>query len=155
MTYAKGTEVAVEKTEAEIKATIRKYGATAFGSFEEPGFASVAFRMNDRNVMFKLPLPRQDDERFLRDGRNSVRSPEKRFEAWEQSCRERWRALLLCIKAKLESVEAGIETFEDAFLAHIQMGDGLTVSQHVRPWIAKAYTEGGVPPLLPPPRSVN
>jgi hypothetical protein len=40
--------------------------------------------------------------------------------------------LLLANKAKLSSVEDGIETFEDAFLAHIVMPDGTTVSQHVR-----------------------
>jgi hypothetical protein len=34
MTYAKGTEVAVDKTEAEIKSTLRRYGATSFASFE-------------------------------------------------------------------------------------------------------------------------
>ncbi len=72
--------------------------------------------------------------------------------AWEQACRSRWRALFLCIKAKLESIESGIETFEDAFLAHIQMPDGHTVAEHVRPRIAAAYETGTMQPLLPAPK---
>lgn len=66
--------------------------------------------------------------------------------------RSRWRALFLCIKAKLESIESGIETFEDAFLAHIQMPDGQSVSDHVRPRIASAYETGSMQPLLPAPK---
>ncbi len=155
MAYAKGTEVAVEKTISEIRTVIHRYGATAFGNMEGAGLAMVVFEMKDRRISFKLPLPRLDDERFEKDGRGSVRSPEKRYQAWEQACRERWRALLLCIKAKLESVEAGIEAFEDAFLAHIQMPDGMTVSEHVRPRIKAAYDTGNMQPLLPAPGSIN
>lgn len=155
MAYAKGTEVAVEKTVAEIRSVIQRYGATAFGNFEGAGMAMVVFEMKDRRVSFKLPLPRMDEERFDKDGRGTTRTPEKRYLAWEQVCRERWRALLLCIKAKLESVEAGIESFEDAFLAHIQMPDGMTVAEHVRPRIAAAYETQTMQPLLPGPGSIN
>ncbi|WP_210386043.1 hypothetical protein [Phyllobacterium sp. SYP-B3895] len=81
-----------------------------------------------------------------------ARTKDQQLQAWEQACRSRWRALLLSIKAKLESVEAGIETFEDAFLAHIQMPDGLSVSEHVRPRIATAYETNSMQPLLPGPR---
>jgi hypothetical protein len=55
--------------------------------------------------------------------------------------REKWRAQLLCIKAKLVSVDSGIETFEDAFMAHVVMPDGQTVADHVRPRIASSYKE--------------
>lgn len=155
MAYAKGTEVSVDKTISEIRSAIHRYGATAFGNMEGAGMAMIVFEMKDRRISFKLPLPRIDEERFDKDGRGSTRSPEKRYAVWEQACRERWRALLLCIKAKLESVEAGIEAFEDAFLAHIQMPDGMTVSEHVRPRIAKAYETGDMQPLLPAPGGVH
>lgn len=151
MAYAKDTSVSVEKTEAEIKATLRRYGADSFGSFEEKGTAIIAFHMQERRIVFRLPLPLVDDSAFLYDGRRQLRSIEKRREAWEQACRSRWRALLLCIKAKLESVASGIESFEDAFLAHIQMPDGRTVGEHTRPAIAHAYTTQTMRPLLPAP----
>src|SRR6185312_13292701 len=156
MAYAKDTSVAVAKSEAEIKAVIRRYGATSFASFETALSAMIAFEMQGRRVVFKLPLPDRQSKQFSETPSGKwARSVKQADDAFEQACRSRWRALLLCIKAKLESVEAGIETFEDAFLAHIQMPDGLTVSEHVRPRIAQAYETGNMQPLLPAPKTLQ
>ncbi|MBB3144882.1 hypothetical protein FHS21_001283 [Phyllobacterium trifolii] len=156
MAYAKDTTVPVAKTEGEIKAIIRKYGASSFASFESADQAVIAFEKDGRRIVLKMPLPDKQSRAFTHAtfGVRGVqrRSPESQGKAWEQACRSRWRALFLCIKAKLESVEAGIETFEDAFLAHVQMPDGQTVSEHVRPRIATAYETGSMQPLLPGPR---
>jgi hypothetical protein len=153
VTYAQTTSVSVEKTEAGIKSTLRRYGATSFGSFESGTHAMIAFEMEKRRIVFKLPLPSRTDRKFTHVRRGNAgyetqRTAEGALAAWEQACRARWRSLLLCIKAKLESVEAGIETFEDAFLAHIQMPDGQTVGEHIKPRIAQAYQSGSMPPLL-------
>lgn len=152
MAYAKDTNVSVSKTEAEIKAVIRRYGATTFASFETTLAAMISFEMKDRRVLFKLPLPDKNAKEFKQTPTGRwARSEAQAFAAWEQACRSRWRALFLCIKAKLESVEAGIETFDDAFLAHIQMPDGLTVGEHVKPNVALAYERQTMQPLLPAP----
>jgi hypothetical protein len=66
----------------------------------------------------------------------------------EQACRQRWRALALAIKAKLEAVEAGITSFEDEFMAHIVLPDGSTFGRWARPQIAKVYEENTMPSLL-------
>lgn len=157
MAYAKGTAVSAGQSENEIKATLRRYGATSFASFESETHAMVAFEIEGRRIIFKLPLPDRTDREFTHRRVNASsfapRAPADVLRVWSQACNERWRALLLCIKAKLESVESGIETFEDAFLAHIQLPDGHTVSEHVRPGIATAYKTGNMPPLLPGPSS--
>ena len=153
MAYATNTTVSVAKTEGEIKDMLLRHGATATAFAQDQERALVMFHMNERHITFRLPLPRLDDKAFARDGRNNLRTPEARLKLWEQACRSRWRGLLLCIKAKLESVESRIETFEDAFLAHIQMPDGLTVGDHTRPRIADAYAGNPMQPLLPPPPS--
>jgi hypothetical protein len=151
MAYAQKTEVPVVKTEAEIKAMLKKHGATSTAFAESEDRAVIMFHMYDRHITFRLPLPARNGREFMNDGRGNPRSDVKRYEAWEQACRSRWRGLLLCIKAKLESVETGIETFEDAFLAHIQMPDGMTVGEHTRPLIAATYAGHPMQPLLPPP----
>ena len=116
--------------------------------------AVIAFEMKDRKIMFRLPLPSKQEKRFTHTpGRNLPRSTQEAFREWEQACRSRWRALALAIKAKLEAVAIGITTFEDEFLSHIVLADGLTVGQHVRPRIAEAYSSGSVTPLLPGPRT--
>ena len=68
--------------------------------------------------------------------------------AWEQACRQRWRALSLSIKAKLESVESGIEEFESVFMAQVVTPNGKTLEEEVRPVIAQAYETGKMPTLL-------
>ncbi|MCQ8781707.1 hypothetical protein [Mangrovibrevibacter kandeliae] len=152
MAYAKETTVSVEKTEAEIKALLRRYGATAMMAGEQPGQAMIAFEMKDRRIVFRLPLPDRDAKEFRLDGRGAARTADRRLAAWEQACRSRWRALLLCIKAKLESVESGIESFEQAFMPHIMLPDGSTVSEQVLPRIAESYRDNKMQPLLPAPK---
>lgn len=131
MAYASRTEVPVERSRNEIERTLKNYGANRFAYFTEPGKAIVVFEAKDRRLRFDVPLPEKGSE---------------------QQFRSKWRALLLCIKAKLESVASGIETFEEAFLAHVVLADGATVYQHTRERIEIAYKGGEVPPLLPPPR---
>lgn len=153
MTYAADTSVTVEKSEAEIKRMILRYGAGAFMAGQTRTLATVAFEMKDRRITFRMPLPDRQSRQFTETPSGKwLRSKEEAEKAWEQACRSKWRALHLTIKAKLESVESGIETFEDAFLAHIQMPDGLTVAEHVKPAIAAAYEGGSMQPLLPSPK---
>ncbi|MGS1095823.1 hypothetical protein ACVCNR_14695 [Aquamicrobium terrae] len=152
MAYAATTNVAVSKTKGEIDGLLRKHKAAGFGIFEEATRAMLVFEMAGRRIVFHLPLPNQMDKRFIMTERGKTRTVDSAMAAWEQACRSRWRALFLCIKAKLESIESGIESFEDAFLAHIQMPDGHSVSEHVRPRIAQAYESGSMLPLLPAPK---
>jgi hypothetical protein len=148
--FAQDTTVSVEKSRSEIEAMLTRYGATSLMSGSNQIESVVGFEMKDRKIMFRLPLP--DRKRFTKDGRGTLRPADKIAQAWEQACRSSWRALALSVKAKLEAVEIGITTFEDEFLAHIVMPDGMTVSQHVRPRIASAYESGQVVPLLPGPK---
>lgn len=150
MTYARGTEVPIERSRAEIEKTLQRYGASHFAYMTEPTRAVIAFVADDRRIRFDLPLPSRDQ--FVLTAQRKQRTPPQIESARDQACRERWRALGLCIKAKLESVEAGIESFEDAFLAHVVLPDGQTVAEHTRPRIAQAYQTGTTQPLLPAPR---
>lgn len=158
--YAEGTEVSVEKSRAEIEGLIIRYGATHTAFMSAPDRAVICFEAKGRRIMFELPLPNKADEKFthVKLGRAtyaSRRSDEGAHAAWEKACRQRWRALALVIKAKLEAVESGITAFEDEFLAHIVMPDGQTVASHVRPRIAAAYESNSMQPLLPAPSKLQ
>ena len=153
--FAENTDVSVEKSRSEIERLIIRYGATSTAFVNGPGRAMIMFEANHRRISFDLPLPDITEKRFEKDGRGHIRGPEKRHEAWEQACRQKWRALALVIKAKLEAVASGITTFEDEFLAHIVMPDGKTVAHHVKPTIAASYAAGHMVPLLPPPTKSN
>lgn len=147
--YAKGTSVPAAKTELEIKELLRTKGATRLGIAEEPGRAVVMFELADRRVQFTMPLPARDEQRFTRDRFHRPRPASAAQASWEQACREKWRALLMTIKAKFVSVEDRVETFEEAFLAHIATPGGGTFGQQALPALAEAYRTGKLPPLLP------
>jgi hypothetical protein len=134
-TYAEGTDVPVERSRAEIEKTLERYGADRFMWFTEPNRAVLIFEADKRRIRFDLPVP---------DGQDDAANRRRR---------ERWRALLLCIKARLQSVQTGIETFEEAFLSHVVMPDGRTVGDHALPRIASAYGSGEIQPLLPAPQN--
>jgi hypothetical protein len=146
--YAADTSVTVSASKAEIERIVERYGASGFMSGWNAERAMIAFAMQGRQVRFSLPMPDRTDKRFTHSSRGP-RSPETAAKEWEQACRQRWRALALVIKAKLEAVECGISVFEDEFMANIVLPDGRTVSEEVRPRIAAAYETGNMQPLLP------
>lgn len=153
-TYAKTTTVTVESSRAEIERTLVRYGATHFAYGWNPDAAMVEFAAQGRRVRFILPMPDQADPQFTTFRRSKYGPAESRTGAaahklWDQACRQRWRALALVIKAKLEAVEAGIAEFEDEFLANIVLPDGSTAGAWLRPQIAEAYDTGRMPPMLP------
>ena len=152
--FAAKTTTTVAKSKADIEATLERYGADQFITGWKDNEAVIAFRMQNRHVKFRLPLPAKDDEeithyRHSTSGNLVERASSTAEKMYEQACRSRWRALLLVIKAKLEAVETGITIFDDEFLAHIVMPDGLTVAEHVQPSIERAYETGNMPPLIP------
>lgn len=147
--FATQTTVSSERSRAEIESILRRYGATSFAYVSEPERAIIAFQANGRRVKFTLPMPDPTSRAFTHtQGRHSPRSAQQAHQAWEQACRQRWRALVLCVKAKLEAVESGITTFESEFMAHIMLPDGRTVGEHATPMIERAYATGSTPPML-------
>jgi len=148
MAYAEKTSVSTEKSRAEIERTLLRYGADQFMYGWDQEKAIVGFRMSGRQIKFLLPMP--DKDKFKRTEKNrQLRTLEQQHKAWEQACRQKWRALSLVIKAKLEAVEAGIAIFEDEFMANIVLPNGSTVSDFMLPQIAAAYDSGTMPKLLP------
>ena len=147
--FAADTSVSVERSRADIERALANYGATRFvySTDTEKGLAIVGFAAKDRHVRFTLKLPKLDAFRYT-ETRRVRRSEADTRKAWEQAQRQRWRALLLVIKAKLEAVECNISTFEQEFLANIVLPDGSTVGDWAAPQLVAAYSTGHMPPLL-------
>ena len=125
--YAEETKVPVERSVAEIGKTLKRYGASWFLHGYDEDRGQVSFKMANRIVMIKFVLPE---------------SPQK--------LRQRYRALLLAVKSKLECVESGIETFEEAFLAHLVLPGGKTVGERfVKEYLELMDSGRPLPRLLP------
>lgn len=148
--FAENTSVSVEKSRAEIEDILMRYGADGFSYATMNGIVQIEFLASERRVRFVLDLPRRDEKRFTHTpSRGNARTDAQAFAAWEQACRQSWRALALVIKAKLEAVESGISEFEEEFLAHVVLPNGQTVGQWMRPQVEIAYATGNMPEFLP------
>lgn len=124
--YAEQTKVPVSRSREELERVLTKYGASAFGYGWDNGRAVVSFRAQGRYIRFAMEIPMKAQEE-----------------------RQRWRALVLVVKAKLEAVESGITSFEEAFMAHVVLPDGQTVSEWLAPQLEEAYETAEMPSLLP------
>lgn len=148
MAYAENTTVPVAKTRGEIEALLAKFKCTQFvigsDSDSELRRAMVQFKAHNRLIRFTVALPDPTSKEVTQQpGRSWKRRTTAQVQtAIEQIERQRWRALMLVIKAKLESVESKIATFEEEFLAHIIMPNGQTVSELVLPHVAESYRTG-------------
>jgi hypothetical protein len=141
--YAKDTDVPPERSRGEIERTLERYGASAFGYGWTERDAAIQFRIGGRYVKIVVPLPDPDETAFNAAGARMAASQARG--AQEKAIRQRWRALLLFVKASLEAVECGIASFEDVFMAHIVLPDGSTLRETLGPQIEQAYETGRMP----------
>jgi glycogen debranching enzyme len=148
--YAANTDVSSDRSRAEIERTLSRYGAQQFMYGYDQTRAIVGFQINSRQIRFVLPLPDRNDREFTHTpARNQKRTTTQHEAAYEQAVRQKWRALSLVIKAKLEAVDSGIVTFDAEFLPHIVLPNGQTVADEVVPAMQQAYETNRMPVLLP------
>ena len=118
-TYAKGTKVPVGRSRDELEHVLEKVGADAIGFMRDATTAQVAFRIEGRHYVLKLA---------------TAENP--------QTERERWRQLLLLVKAKMVAIATGITTPEAEFLAHAMLSTGETLGEHLRDHPEQLTTSG-------------
>lgn len=127
MPYAETTKVPVSQSIAEIQSLVKKMGGSKITTMDDEDEYAIAFVMEDRQIRFMVNFePNTTDQR-----RRSL-----------------FRALGLVIKAKFESIESGVETFEQAFLANVVTANGSTVYDRVKDDIALEYESHSVRPLM-------
>ncbi len=155
--FAADTDVPAERSRAEVERTLQRYGADQFMYGWKPGGAQLGFKLGGRFIRMAIPLPDRKAREFMvkvvKVNQTSSREvpipPEEGDRIHEQATRQRWRAVALVIKAKLEAVESGISTVEHEFLAQTILPDGKTVAEFLEPQVVEAYRSGKMPTMLP------
>lgn len=147
--FANETTVSASRSRAEIEQLVFKYAGrdTNFSYGQIAGQAAIMFVAYGRRVKFTIPLPTEEEGKVAARRKGSSLEPTKeRIEAWrDKEERRRWRALLLIIKAKLESVESKASTFDEEFLSRIiPDGGDKTIYERI------TSTAGELRKLLPP-----
>lgn len=145
--FAENTKVPVIQSRGEIERLLSRHRCQKFstGVDNEKHRAFVQFQAHDRIVRFEIALPDPNDKAYKIHRKGWVLSAAGIQQRVEQAERQCWRALLLVIKAKLESVENNIATFEEEFLAHILLPNQQTVGQFILPVVKMAYDTGQMP----------
>lgn len=155
-TYAAGTKVSVARTIQEIERLLVQQGAKqrVIAHDDEASCAMVIFTIAPstcpeglRQVRVGVPLPRLSEQAAPRNVPQGHRE-QGRQRAWEQACRERWRGLLLLLKAKFTAIHMGVSSIEREFLADIALPDGRTVHAALSEGLRDAYRSGTMPALL-------
>jgi hypothetical protein len=135
--YAEGTSVSVEKTRAELDTLLTRSGAVSVGiaTDGERNVAILAFVMKGARFRIEVPLPKRSDF-----GSN--------LSKFEQRTRERWRQLLLMLKAKLEVVRIGLSSVEREFMADMVLPNGNTVHHELADAIRRGLGSGESAPRM-------
>jgi hypothetical protein len=114
------TAVSVEKSMGELRAMLRKHGCEDFHMGQRGDRAELGFRHHTLRVRMRVPIvPMTEPE-----AREYASARRKGFEAvWRErdaaAERQVWRVLFWLLKTRMEAVEAGVETFTEAFLPHL------------------------------------
>ena len=161
MAYAVGTSVSLMNSLAELEKVVRKAGFHGFMQGVADDRIVVAFSSAEgRQVRFIVPLMEMGDDLLahMREVSRAygTRLPKSHSDAFDQHRRQIGRALVLTVKAKIECIEAGIETFDDAFMSQLALPDGRTVGGMVKQEMKQLYAGGQAPPrLLPAPETAD
>lgn len=145
--YAKGTEVPVDRTRAELERLLAAHGATGFGYGWDSGRHRVVFRIADRMIRLEISGPERTE--FVKTPTGRSRTAQQITEQVAAETRRRWRSLLLVTRARFVAVEDGVQTLQDAFMADVVLPDGQTVSEWLHPQLDTAYATAEMPALLP------
>lgn len=139
------TEVAVYKSREGIDKLLRQIGVTAMqwaeGDHpEQPDKLLVALR-------FIRPEPTPAGTVPL-GVRIMIAVPKAKTEkAQDQLLRQYHRVLHFYLKSQVEAVQFGLVQFTEAFLPHLETGNGLTVYQQIAPQYLQAVVQGDIRPL--------
>ena len=137
--FAATTSVPIDRSQSEIQRTLTKYGATEFMFGQGVDFYFVAFQFKQRAIKIRIDAPPRT---IKRDSWSKEMVANPKF---DQLLKQKFRCLLLIIKAKLEAVESGIVTVEQEFMPYLVMADGRAAWEHSLPMIQAAYAEGRLP----------
>jgi hypothetical protein len=161
--YASGTTVSAEKSRLELEGLLAKHGATQRAVFTDDarGIVAIAFVIADHKYRLDVPLPNRSDYSRPKKWPHGWQSWSlARREQWAegqcaQAQRERWRAVVLACKAKLELVRLGVSTIEREFLADLVLPDGKTASETLGEYMRGILANGYRAPLALPPAGIG
>lgn len=157
-TAYKDTSVPAVQSQQDTKRLLVKYGCSAVSTAEDLTQGTITLRFarlmqdTEKPVIVRLTARLPDLPKIRTTYRDHSSPERKERERREKAERQAWRALYYAVKSRMESIVFGIETFEEAFLSHVEVigrqGEKFTVGEWALPRLAQgqlkltASTEG-------------
>ena len=154
--FAAETVVPIERSQAEVRAILNAHGCTKYAAIDD-GPRSLIRAVLTREggsiaLQFVVTAPDPKDaiiQKIRVGSRGSRYRPSVQIPgAVLQETRRRWRCLVILLKSKFASVDSGIATFQEEFLANIMLPGGGTVGDWASREIGPAIAEGRMPTSL-------
>lgn len=151
------TTVPVERSQGEIRKLLTDYGASRFAFGEETDgagvrWAVISFTHTSHTVRMRVPHKPIDEVPLRKKAQRARTQTLDDFlaAAIEQEAKRIWRVIAWNLKARLVAVEEGVETFVEAFLAHLlNQQTGRTVYEELVE-DGRVELTGPLLPALPP-----
>ncbi len=155
MSAYSSTSVSVASSQDSIRTLLRRFDADGFSFREQAAnvdgadtrVVAMEFTHNGHFIRMLVALkPPDENEIAAKTRRARTKTYEViRDEGYAQEERRIWRVLFHGLKARLVAVEEKVETFEQAFLAHlVDPATNRTLYETMRPAIdAGAFLTGG------------
>lgn len=152
------TAVSIEKSQGEIRKLLYQHGARNF-SFSETevdgvSWAAVDFIHQEQRVRMRVPLKALDQRLISQKAQRAQTRTRDDIvrDLLDQEGKRIWRVIFHGLKARLVSVEEGVETFEEAFLAHlVDPMSGLTMWEAMKTAVESGALKVGGPGVMGAP----
>jgi hypothetical protein len=132
------TSVPVSRSQEEVRALLQRHGASSFSfgeaTIEDRVWVGVEFVAREQMIRLRVPLKVPDEETVGAKARRArtKTAGEIRAEVNEQEARRVWRVIAHNIKARMVAVEEGVESFTEAFMAHLVVPEtNRTIYEHM------------------------
>lgn len=139
---AGNTAATVGKSKQELEQVLQRYGVQHFAYASQPGAIAIAFQHSGDKYRIVLPMLTADTPDLATTEAGKRRTAAAVQQLLDKAERQRWRALLLKVKADLELAHLTGQPIRTAFAAHLVLHNDETVTERLE-------TDRGAPPPLP------
>jgi hypothetical protein len=139
-----GTEVAVHKSQEQIRKLIMSHKGASFMALSERenGINSL---LNQEGFQAQVVI---EGKIYLVRVMAQLKPPKRKLTAiqtvdfYEKESRRIWRVLFYHLKSVFEASDSGVMEFREMMMPYVVVGDGRTIAQHVLPRLDEMVSKG-------------
>jgi len=133
--YAKNTKVSIYQSQIDIQNLFRKYGAKKYAIDWENN--NILFELHGHSGRIHVKSPNINDPEIQRTPSGLLRTENAIKVEYEKRERQKWRVMLLFLKASFEAVENDVLTIDQALFSYLLLPNQKTIAEQLLPNLSK------------------